>query len=110
MTTALVILLACNFVALSWFLLRAAQAETRLDLERVAEKMAQQLFRDYSDVISILDETTTRGYLRTKYMQLVSEYGLPVKGQERAVFAAWELIRVAQGAPKTEARGFAFYE
>ena len=42
MTTALVVLLAFNFVALSWWLLRQAQNETRLDLGTIAEKMDRE--------------------------------------------------------------------
>jgi len=42
MTTALFVLLAFNFVTLSWWLLHQAQIETQLDLGTVAEKMDRE--------------------------------------------------------------------
>ena len=110
MTTALVVLLAFNFVALSWWLLRQGQKETRLDLGTVAEKMAADILREYAYDGVILEETGTKGYLSTKYIRLVSLYGLPIKGRNRAVSVAWGLIQEAQSHPVADVRKFSFYE
>lgn len=93
---------------LRWVLLRLGLAT--VDLGRVAQALADGLLDDYDP--AELDPQPTRQYLRTRYMRLVNQWGLPADCCEEVARRAWAAIAVLREDEPDAATSdkFAFYD
>ena len=78
--------------------------------QRVAQALAAGILDDYAGMIDELEPTATTQYLRTKYMRLVSGYGLPAEVCNEVADRAWSLIAKARGNEDAASSKFAFYD
>ncbi len=83
-----------------------------VDIQRVADLLAAQLLADYGRDIWMLDERGVSEYVRTKYMQMVTEWGFPSAAVDRVASLVGGAIKTAQGDshPQTMGKGSVFYE
>ena len=82
-----------------------------VDLDDVAAALAVRILRDFAADVQVLERGGTVQVLRTRYMQLVAEYGLPGHCCNDVADRAWGYIARAQDVETTDAGGqFAFYE
>ena len=79
-----------------------------LDLQAVARALAETVIRDFDP--STLEIAGTHQYLRTKYMRLVAEYGLPARACNRVAGMALRLVLQAAGENAGSPPPFAFYD
>jgi len=79
-----------------------------LDPQPVARALAADLLQDFAPPLARVE---TIQLLRTHYMRLVAEYGLPVRACNDVADRAWEII--ATGAlfiPEPAGKEFTFFE
>ncbi|MCA9366873.1 hypothetical protein KC887_01245 [Candidatus Kaiserbacteria bacterium] len=83
-----------------------------VDIQRVADLLTAQLLADYGQDLWMLDERGISGYVRTKYMQMATEWGFPSAAVDRVTSLVGEAIKTAQGdsQPQTVGKGNPFYE
>ena len=82
-----------------------------VDLDDVARALAAHLLHDYAADVAVLERGGTIQHLRTKYMGLVADYGLPAHVCNQVADRAWALIAKAQNVETADVGGkFAFYE
>lgn len=86
-----------------------------VDISRVADLMAAQLLADYGRDLWMLDKGGVTSYARHKYMQMVTEWGLPSAAVDKVVSLAWGAVQAAQGVSDSHpeavaAGGNPFYE
>lgn len=81
-----------------------------LDVGRVASALADGLLDDYD--AGELDPVQTRQYLRTRYMRLVNQFGLPADCCEEVARRAWAAIALLREDEPDAATSdkFAFYD
>ena len=82
-----------------------------VDLGRVARALADDLLKLYEP--DELDRRTTQQFLRTQYMRLVHEYGLPAEPCSEVAERAWASIaRLREDEPDaaTSDQEFRFYD
>jgi hypothetical protein len=77
-----------------------------LDTDAVARALASTLLHDYD--MGVLEPTATLHYLRTRYMRLVADYGLPAEAVDTVAHKALHLAQ--QSIPAVESIPFAFFE
>lgn len=110
-TDLLMVLLVMNMAVLglvAWLMRRERRVE--IDLEQVADALTRDLLRDWGDDVVTLDQVGVEQWARTRYMQLVAEYGFPAQAATTVGQLVWERVHRAQGKPPTKPVGFAFYE
>jgi hypothetical protein len=74
----------------------------------VARALAGGILRDYGAPLARVE---TVQLLRTQYMRLVAEYGLPARACNDVADRAWALIAQAVNAPQEPTgKEFAFFE
>jgi hypothetical protein len=78
----------------------------RLDTGAVARALAATLLHEYD--AAVLEPTATLQFLRTRYMRLVADYGLPAEACDTVAAQALALVR--QSIPATDPIPFAFYD
>lgn len=79
-----------------------------LDPQPVARALAAGILRDYGVPLARME---TIQLLRTQYMRLVAEYGLPARACNDVADRAWALIAQAVNMPEEPAgKEFAFFE
>lgn len=80
-----------------------------LDPQPVARALAADLLHDYEP--GTLAHSETVQLLRTRYMRLVAEYGLPARACNDVADRAWALMAQAGAVDTTPAgKEFAFFE
>ena len=80
-----------------------------LDPQPVARALAADLLSDYEP--GTLSRVETVQLLRTRYMRLVAEYGLPARACNDVADRAWALIANGVDMPEEPAgKEFAFFE
>ena len=89
-----------------WLLSRLGYAT--LDLDAVARAMAANVLRDYD--AETLDPASAVQYFRTRYMRLVSEYGLPPECVNDVASRAWAIVAATRNVPSTVPASFALYD
>lgn len=83
-----------------------------LDIERVIEKFAADLLKDWNEDVVVLDEAKTKQYVLNQYLQLCANYGLPETAAPTVAIGVWRFVDIQQKQLKdfpTEP-GFTFYE
>lgn len=78
-----------------------------LDLDAVARALASPVLRDYD--ADELDRTATIHYIRTRYMRLVADYGLPAGACDEVADRALRYI-VATAKVRPLNLPFSFFE
>ena len=68
-----------------------------LDMDAVARAMASRVLSDFDPVT--LDPLTCTQYFRTRYMRLVSDYGLPADACVDVADRAWRIVAKARDIP-----------
>ena len=68
-----------------------------VDISRIADLMTAQLLADYKSDLWLLDAGGVDSYARHKYMQMVTEWGLPSAAVDKVASLVGEAVRVAQG-------------
>jgi len=68
-----------------------------IDAGRVADLMAAQLLADYEGELFVLDSAGVKSYARNKYMQMVTEWGLPSAAVDRIADLVNGRVQLAQG-------------
>ena len=68
-----------------------------IDAGRIADLMAAQLLADYEGELFVLDSEGVKSYARHKYMQMVTEWGLPSAAVDRIAVLVDERVKLAQG-------------
>lgn len=68
-----------------------------LDLDAVSRAMAGKVLQDFDPVT--LDPLTCTQYFRTRYMRLVSDYGLPADACVDVAERAWRIVAQARDVP-----------
>lgn len=89
---------------LRWF------GRATLNLDAVARALADGVLDEFDTVIEDLDAYATIQLLRTRYMRLVTRYGLPADVCNDVADRAWKMVAQAQGAPADVIAGFSFYD
>ena len=89
-----------------WVLARLGYAV--LDLDAVARALAGRLLADYE--ATSLDQLGTMNYLRTRYMRLVADYGLPADCCSDVAGRAWSIVARAKGDDVGSEPAFKFYD
>lgn len=89
-----------------WLLARMGYAT--LDLDAVARALASPVLRDFEP--ETLDAYSTVQYLRTRYMRLVADVGLPADCCNEVADRAWRIIASARDVPATYAPVLALYD
>ena len=79
-----------------------------LDTGAVARALAAAVLREWDD--APLDPTGTTQYIRTRYMRLVAEYGLPAGACNEVAALAWAMVAETLKVPPQPAPRFAFFE
>jgi len=83
------------------------------DLDLIARVLAAKTLDDHGGSVMTLDEAGTVQHLRTSYVRIAVETGLPVQAQQEAARRAWAYIEQAQGDQESDPnarREFSFYE
>ncbi len=73
-----------------------------IDAGRIADLMAAQLLAEYEGGLFILDSDGVKSYARHKYMQMVTEWGLPSAAVGRVEILVNERVKLAQGHTEPE--------
>lgn len=79
-----------------------------LDTDAVARALAGKVLQDFSP--DELDPSGTVQHLRTRYMRLVAEYGLPAGACNAVADRAWAIVAHARSIPTYLPNAFAFYD
>lgn len=79
-----------------------------LDVDAVARALVRALLDDYAP--AELEPQGAQAWLRTRYMRLVADYGLPAGAVDTVSARAWALIVQARELPILPETPFAFYE
>ena len=79
-----------------------------LDLDAVARALARRLLADFE--ADSLDQRGTMNYLRTRYMRLVADYGLPDDCCNDVAERAWAIVALARGEDVGAEPAFQFYD
>lgn len=83
-----------------------------LDAERIAHMLASHLLADHEGELFTLDHDGVKKYARHKYMQMVTEWGLPSAAVDRVAQLVANTIAATQGqqtAVSTSGEGNPFY-
>ena len=81
-----------------------------LNLDAVARALADGILNDYETLLDELDPFNTVQLLRTRYMRLVTKYGLPADVCNDVADRAWKMIAQAREVSPDAIPGFSFYD
>lgn len=108
MITVLLFVTAINTGVLLWLVWDRVRQTERIDVRKVADLITEVVLNTVA--ADAADENGTRSFAKTRYMQLVAKYGLPVAAVDRIADLVWSNVLRIRNTPVEESAGLALYE